>query len=198
MGNLATHKPKITTPEGLAMGKRILLTREERALAGDERFRNLTWFAKECGTDPSTISRYEGGERQPRKADDVILGKAAALLGVRVDWLRYGHGPKGIDGEPETVSDLQHFLSQHVASREIVAEVMKNPRRWPLHVIHQADAMRSKELDGLTPAQRLHHAENVLRQAPSKDPDGVDRLLQKEYGPKDPKPKKRKPKHNKG
>lgn len=181
MGNLATPKQKKTTPEGLAMGKRILRMREERGRV-DENFKNLTWFAEQAGTSSGTISRYEGGERHPATVDDEIMARVAGLLGVRSRWLRYGEEPQELTAEPEIVFDLTHYLWHHIRNKELVAEVVKDPTRWPPHVLYQANVMGSAEgHEGLSPLQRLKHAENALKNSKFDDPDKVDRILLREY-----------------
>lgn len=84
----------------------------------------LTALAEKIGTEKSTLSRYESGER--KSGTYPILKLAARELGVRVEWLMDGTQPMREDGtrapEARDAVSLEDFLELH-------------PNRWHQDVV---------------------------------------------------------------
>jgi transcriptional regulator with XRE-family HTH domain len=181
VGNLTQPKPKRVSDAGREMGKRIFFARGEMMLK-DDRYESLRWFSEQVGTSSSTISRYENGEREPDSIDNAILEKIAGLLEVTPGWIRYGTEPKRPGGKPPVVFDLSYYLSHHLKDHRLVNEVLQNPARWPLDVVHRADEMRNAEGHaGLTPKQRLETAETTMRVTEESDDRPVEQAILKEH-----------------
>lgn len=109
-----------------SLGERLAYARSQHEeYAG---FRGMTKLAERIGSDKSTISRYESGERGKR-ADFAIVKLLAEALDVRAEWLWDGSQPMRADGTlgPEfTKQSLDDFLRDQPPDRwapEVVAAV---------------------------------------------------------------------------